>query len=148
MNNIAPIDILLVEDNANDAELAIRELKKTIPAEKIKHLEDGEQVLEYFKLKEPGQIKPHHSVLPRVILLDLKMPKIDGIQVLETIKADKDLRKIPVVVLTSSKEDPDLRRCYELGVNSYIVKPVEFKEFMAIISEIGIYWVNHNQKPV
>lgn len=148
MNKLEPIDIILVEDNINDAELALRVLKKNIPAEKIVHLEDGEQVLDYFNLRTPDQSKPHHSVLPKVILLDLKMPKIDGIQVLEAIKADEELKSIPIVVLTSSKEDPDLRRCYELGVNSYIVKPVEFKQFLEIVSDIGIYWVNHNQKPV
>lgn len=148
MNNLETIDILLVEDNVNDAELALRVLKKNLPNAKIKHLEDGEQVLEYFNLRHPDLSKPHPSSLPKVILLDLKMPKIDGLQVLEELKADPILRTIPIVVLTSSKEDPDLKRCYDLGVNSYIVKPVEFKQFMEIVSDIGAYWVNYNQKPV
>lgn len=148
MTNLNPIDIILVEDNVNDAELALRVLKKNIPAERIKHLEDGEQVFEYFNLKQSQEIQQHHSVLPKVILLDLKMPKIDGIQVLEAIKANPDLKTIPIVVLTSSKEDPDLKKCYELGVNSYIVKPVDFKQFMDVISDIGVYWVNYNQKPI
>lgn len=147
MNQIETIDILLVEDNFNDAELALRVLKKNFPFRKIVHLEDGEQVLDYFNLRQNQPNTYHHSILPKVILLDLKMPKIDGLQVLEILKKDNELKKIPIVVLTSSKEDPDLKRCYELGVNSYIVKPVEFKEFIQIISQIGVYWVNYNQKP-
>ncbi|MDP2388155.1 MAG: response regulator [Bacteroidota bacterium] len=140
------IEILLVEDNTGDAELTIRALRKSNMANKLVHLENGADALDYIFAEG---IYAHRNMdnLPRVILLDLNMPKINGIEVLQKIKSDERTKKIPVVVLTSSKEDPDIERCYELGVNSYIVKPVEFEKFMKAVGELGLYWLLLNQSP-
>ncbi len=141
------IEIVLVEDNPSDAEMTIRALKKSNLANKIIHLRDGAEALEF--IFGTGQYEGRNMDLrPKVILLDLKMPKVSGIEVLQKIKADQRTKTIPVVVLTSSKEDPDVRQCYELGVNSYIVKPVGFENFSKSISDLGFYWLalNHPQR--
>jgi two-component system response regulator len=139
--NVNEIEIVLVEDDPNDAEMTIRALRKSNVANRIVHLRDGAGALDFF-FGEAGQAKVH---IPRVVLLDLKMPKVDGKEVLRKLKSDARTRTIPVVVLTSSKEDPDVRACYELGVNSYIVKPVGFGDFSKTISDLGVYWMLLNQ---
>ena len=134
------VEILIVEDNPGDAELTIRALKKSHLANHVTHLVDGAEALDFFF--GAGQFSDRNlNNLPKVILLDLKMPKVDGLEVLRRLKSDARTRKIPVVILTSSDKDPDLKRCYELGANSYIVKPVELNNFVKIISEIGMYWL-------
>lgn len=144
MNHL--VEILLVEDNMSDAELTIRVLKKNNLANKLVHLEDGQEALDFI-FAEGNYSHRKIEDTPKVILLDLKMPKINGIQVLQKIKSDERTKKIPVVVLTSSKENPDIQECYLLGVNSYVVKPVAFEKFFDTISEIGLYWMTLNQPP-
>jgi len=140
------IEILLVEDNPSDAELTIRALKKSNIVNRLVHLKDGEEALEY--LFATGKFSDRNvSELPKVILLDLKMPKVGGLEVLKQIKSDSRTSMIPVVVLTSSNEDRDVVEGYKLGVNSYIVKPVEFENFAKTVSEIGMYWLLVNQPP-
>jgi two-component system, response regulator len=134
------IDILLIEDNENDAELAIRALQKNNVARNIIHLKDGEDALDF--LFGNGQYTGRNTNnKPRVILLDLKMPKISGLEVLEQIKSNELTKKIPVVMLTSSKEHPDVEKAYSLGANSYIVKPVDFDNFRQVVNDLGIYWL-------
>ena len=138
------VEILLVEDNMDDAEMTIHALRKNNLANKLIHMMDGEEALDF--LFGTGKfIGRDVSLKPRLILLDLKMPKVDGMEVLEKVKSNNATKKIPVVILTSSKEDPDVSRCYELGANSYIVKPVEFESFINAVSELGMYWMllNH-----
>lgn len=137
-------EIVLVEDNPDDARLAIRELKKNNLVNNILHLKDGEEALNYF-LGEDLQDK---SKLPRLILLDLKMPKVSGIEVLKKLRDNKLTKSIPVVVFTSSKEDRDIIETYKLCINSYIVKPVDFIKFAKVIKVIGYYWLLINQKPL
>lgn len=141
------VDILLVEDNGDDAELAIRELKKHNMANNLVHLSDGEQALDFIfatgKYSDSRVIE--HP--PKLILLDIQMPKVNGMQVLEKIKSDPRTKAIPVVILTSSKEDPDIHKCYALGANSYIVKPVNFEGFAQAIKHLGFYWLLLNQPP-
>lgn len=140
------VEILLVEDNMNDAEMAIRALKKNGLANKLVHLKDGAEALDFIFASGNYSERKIESG-PKVILLDLKMPKVSGIEVLQKIKNDERTKKIPVVVLTSSKEDPDIKECYRLGVNSYVVKPVQFEKFVKAISELGLYWAILNQPP-
>ncbi len=140
------IEILLIEDNMGDAELTIRALGKRNLANKLVHLENGADALDYL-FSEGIYIKRNPDNLPKVILLDLNMPKVGGIEVLQKIKADERTKKIPVVILTSSKEDPDIEKCYSLGANSYIVKPVEFDKFLKAVDELGLYWLLLNQPP-
>ena len=141
------IEILLVEDNLNDAELTIRALTKHKIANHIIHLKDGAEAIDF--LFGTGNYEGRDTDnKPKVILLDLKMPKVNGIEVLERIKADANTKTIPVVVLTSSKEHPDIEKCYRLGVNSYIVKPVEFQNFSKAVTELGLYWLLLNHPPV
>lgn len=142
------VDLLLVEDNSYDAELAIRELKKHRIANNLMHLKDGEQALEF--LFGTGKFEGVRNALhqPKLVLLDIQMPKVNGIQVLEIIRSDERTKATPVVILTSSKEDPDIQRCYALGVNSYIVKPVNFEGFSEAIRNLGFYWLLLNQPPV
>jgi two-component system response regulator len=138
------VDILLIEDNINDAELTIRALRKNNIANKIVHLQDGAVALDF--LFGNGQYQGRNvNYRPKLILLDLKMPKVDGIEVLEQIKSNELTKKIPVVMLTSSKELSDIDKSYLLGVNSYIVKPVNFENFHKTVNEMGIYWMIHNQ---
>ena len=140
------IEILLVEDSASDAEMTIRALKKSGLANRLLHLKNGAEALDFLFSKGEYAGSPIENI-PKVILLDLKMPKVNGIEVLMKIKADERTRKIPVVMLTSSQEDPDIKQCYDLGVNSYVVKPVEFGEFHKAISSLGLYWMIVNQPP-
>jgi len=138
------VEILLVEDNLNDAELAGRVLRKNNITNELIHLKDGAEAIDF--IFGTGSYKGRDiNNRPKVILLDLKMPKVDGIEVLRKIKENDLTKKIPVVILTSSKEDPDIRTCYELGANSYIVKPVEFDNFQKAVSDLGLYWLLLNQ---
>ena len=139
-------DILLVEDNPADAELAIRALRKSHIANSLLHLEDGEAVLNYIFCTGPFS-RRKISDIPKLILLDLKMPRISGLEVLQQIKSDERTKMIPVVLLTSSKEGSDISNGYKSGVNSYIVKPVEFESFVKAVSEMGLYWLLLNQPP-
>jgi two-component system response regulator len=142
------IDILLVEDNVDDAELTIRELKKHSMANKLFHVTDGEQALDFiFGNREPSAT-PEIVQRPKLILLDIQMPKLNGIEVLRRIKGDQRTHLTPVVILTSSREDPDIKKCYELGANSYIVKPVNFEKFAESIRNLGFYWLLLNQPPI
>lgn len=139
-------EIILVEDNPSDADLIKRALNKNNVANKILHLKDGQEVLQY--LFGEGQWKGRTTAnTPKVILLDLKMPKVSGIEVLKRIKSNQETMGIPVVVLTSSKEDPDIKECYKLGVNSYVVKPVGFEDFSRTVAQLGLYWLLINQQP-
>lgn len=140
------IEILLVEDNMNDAEMTIRALKKNNIANKLVHLKDGEEAIDFIFAQGMYADRDIENV-PKVILLDLKMPKVNGIEVLEKVKSDERTRKIPIVVLTSSSEDPDIQKCYSLGVNSYVVKPVKFEAFVQAVSELGMYWMLLNKPP-
>ena len=140
------IDILLVEDNASDAEMTLAALSQNNLANKMLHVKDGAEALDFI-FAEGKFSHRQKEQRPKVILLDLKMPKVNGIEVLARIRSDERTRTIPVVVLTSSKEDPDIKKCYDLGVNSYVVKPVEFGEFRRAISELGLYWMIVNQQP-
>ncbi|HEY1022852.1 MAG TPA: response regulator [Flavisolibacter sp.] len=141
------VEILLVEDNMSDAELVIRALRKVNLANHLIHLKDGEEALEF--IFATGQFAEREKAnVPKVILLDIKMPKVDGIEVLRQIKANSETRLIPVVIMTSSKEEQDMFRSYELGVNSFVVKPVGFNDFAKAVSELGLYWVLTNQVPI
>ena len=145
MENL-PVEILLIEDNIDDAELTIHALKKKNLGNNLTHLKDGEEALEF--LYATGKYAGRNlNLQPRMILLDLKMPKLNGMEVLEKVKTEPSTKKIPVVILTSSREDPDLIRCYELGANSYIVKPVDFESFVNAVAELGLYWIILNQIP-
>jgi len=135
------VEILFVEDNMNDAEMGIRALKKSALGAHVLHLQDGEEAIQFLF---SADIKN----LPKLILLDLKMPKIDGIEVLRRIKSDPARKVIPVVVMTSSREECDIVDSYKLGVNAYIVKPVDFDKFTKVISEIGSFWISVNQTPL
>jgi len=132
------IDILLVEDNMDDAGLTIRALKKNHLANNILHLQDGDEALNFF-------FSTSMLNLPKLILLDVKMPKVDGIEVLRKIKSDDNLKVIPVVMLTSSKEERDVIESYKLGVNAYIVKPVEFDHFIKAVADLGFFWMLLNE---
>jgi two-component system, response regulator len=140
------IEILLVEDNASDAEMTILALKKNNLANKLLHVKDGAEALDFI-FAEGKYADRSVENKPKVILLDLKMPKLNGIEVLQRIRDNERTKNIPVVVLTSSKEDPDIKKCYDLGVNSYVVKPVEFDDFQRAVSEVGLYWMIVNQQP-
>ena len=140
------VEILLVEDNPTDAELAIRALKKNNFANKLEWVKDGAEALDF--IFSTG-IYSGRTLLeqPKVILLDLRLPKVDGMEVLRRIKEDPRTKSIPVVVLTSSKEDRDIAESYELGVNSFISKPVEFEDFAKTVAELGLYWLLVNRPP-
>jgi len=140
------VDILLVEDNSSDAEMTVIALNQHNLTRKLLHVQNGAEALE-FVFAEGKYADRQIENKPKVILLDLKMPKVSGIEVLRKIRSDERTRNIPIVVLTSSKEDPDIQKCYDLGVNSYVVKPVEFDEFQKVISELGLYWMLVNQSP-
>jgi len=145
--NIDQIEIILVEDNMDDAALTKRAFKTHHLNNNLIHLKNGEEALNFIfeGAKYDGKV---FTSYPKVILLDLKMPKVNGIEVLEKLKADPKTKSIPVVILTSSSEDPDIKKCYELGANSYIVKPVEFDNFAKTVVELGLYWLllNKSQK--
>lgn len=140
------IEILLVEDNPTDAELTIRALKKKNLANKLVWVKNGAEALDF--LFATGEYADRSKEdLPKLVLLDLRMPKVDGLEVLQKIKTDERTRKIPVVILTSSKEDEDIVKSYKLGVNSYVSKPVEFDEFTKAVSTLGLYWILLNKPP-
>jgi two-component system response regulator len=146
MNGKGEVEILLVEDNPNDAELALRALRKNNLANNILVVTDGEEALDFvFARGAFSERKIENG--PKVILLDLKLPKVDGLEVLRAIKSDPHTKIIPVVVLTSSKEESDIVESYRLGVNSYIVKPVDFGKFVAAVRDLGLYWLLLNQAP-
>ncbi|NCU04536.1 MAG: response regulator [Chitinophagaceae bacterium] len=140
------LEILLVEDNMADAELTIRALNKAKIANSILHLKDGAEAIDYL-FGRGVYAERDISKLPRVILLDIKMPKVDGIEVLRQLKASERTKVIPVVMMTSSSEEKDIVSSYELGVNSYVVKPVGFEDFAKAVAELGLYWMLLN-KPV
>jgi two-component system response regulator len=140
------VEILLVEDNPNDAELAIRALKKSHLTNSVIRVCDGEEALDYIFAR--GHFKSRNRFnIPKLILLDLKLPKIDGLEVLKILKTDPVTKLIPVVALTSSREENDMIESYRLGVNSYIVKPVNFDKFIDSVRDIGLYWLLLNQQP-
>jgi len=139
-------EILIIEDNPNDAELMVRSLKKNHLANNLIVIDDGQEALDYISSKGK-YVNRNIQEPPKVIFLDLKLPKVDGLEVLKELKSNKTTKKIPVVVLTSSKEDPDITKAYELGANSYVVKPVDFEDFIKTLSQIGMYWIAVNEKP-
>lgn len=141
--NRKSIDVILIEDDQGDAEMIIRALKKNMPNVELVHVEDGAAAIDI--IFGQGEYSGQGPRIPQMVILDLNMPKMDGPHVLKNIRYDERTRRIPVVVLTSSKEDSDLGRCYDLGVNSYIVKPVEYQHFTETISEISHYWLELNQ---
>jgi two-component system, response regulator len=143
MEQFEHVEILLVEDNALDAELSIAALKGDRVANTITWVRDGEEALEY--LFRMGRYAERSDVPPRLVLLDLKMPKVSGIEVLKAIKTDERLKRIPVVVMTSSQEETDLAKTYELGVNSYVVKPLDFSAFADVTRQAGFYWLAINR---
>jgi len=138
------ITILLVEDNPDDVELTIHALEKNNITNPVKIVRDGQEALDYLFYK--GKYANSKHDLPNLILLDLKLPKVDGIEVLKEIKYDRKLKLIPVVVLTSSKEESDIVKSYDLGVNSYIRKPVDFDQFVETVKQIGFYWLLINEQ--
>ena len=144
MDTAGEVEILLVEDNPNDAELTLRALKKQKVTNKVFLVKDGAEALEFIFATGAYAGRKAHCA-PKVILLDLKLPKVDGLEVLRKIKSEDRTKVIPVVVLTSSKEERDVVESYKLGVNSYIVKPVDFDKFVNAVSEVGLYWLllNH-----
>lgn len=141
------VEIILVEDKRSDAEMTIRAIRKNKIGNNIIHLPDGKEALDFLFGKGEYEGRDVQQK-PKVILMDLKMPRVDGIEALEQLKSNELTKKIPVVILTSSKENPDIERCYALGVNSYIVKPVAFDAFMKVVSDLGLYWIVHNQPAV
>jgi CheY-like chemotaxis protein len=138
--------ILLAEDNQNDVELTLAALSENNLANRVEVAKDGVEVLEYLRCI--GKHSQRKKGNPAVILLDIKMPRMDGIEVLEKIRSDSRLKMIPVVMLTSSREEPDLKKCYELGANAYVVKPVDFKEFMDAVKQLGVFWAIINEVPL
>jgi two-component system response regulator len=146
MNETNEIEILLVEDNQDDLDMALRALRKANLTNRIQAVRDGTEALEFI-FCEGAFTGRRFENPPKVILLDLKLPKIDGMDVLKRIKNDPRTKMIPVVILTSSKEQRDVIESYNLGVNSYIVKPVNFEQFAMAVQELGMYWLLHNQPP-
>ena len=141
MNGLETLPLLLVEDNPRDAELTLRAFRKNNLANNVLVAHDGVEALEIV-FSRTGADRP------RVILLDLKLPKLDGLEVLRRLKSDERTRAIPVVVVTSSNQDPDIKTAYDLGANSYVVKPVDFEAFMKTMSDLGFYWLVVNQVTV
>lgn len=146
MNDPNVIELLIVEDNPQDLELAMRALGKAKLANHVQITRDGAEALDFI-FCEGAHAARSRLAAPKVILLDLKLPKVDGLEVLKRLKGDPRTRSIPVVVVTSSKEQRDVVESYALGVNSYIVKPVNFEQFSAAVRELGVYWLVRNQPP-
>ena len=146
MTDLERIELLLAEDNAADAEMTLRALRKNNLANTVHWVKDGEEALDYMFCRNAYAGRSPGSP-PKLVLLDIKMPKVDGIEVLRRLKSDATTRSIPVVVMTSSNEERDVMESYRLGVNSYIVKPVEFDSFMETVTKIGLYWVLTNRMP-
>lgn len=147
MNDLGAVEILLVEDNPRDAELTIRALKKKNLANNLFHVEDGVEALDFLFARGRYEGRDINDA-PKVVLLDLKLPRINGLEVLSAIRADERTQTIPVVIVTSSAEDPDVKTAYQLGANSYVIKPVQFDSFMEAMTKLGVYWlmVNHPVK--
>jgi two-component system, response regulator len=145
MNQYQHVEILLVEDSAADAEMTLRTLKRRSIANDIEWVRDGVEALEFLRCE--GAWATRRPVQPRLVLLDLKMPRMDGLEVLRELKSDARTRHVPVVMMTSSREEGDLVASYSLGVNSYIVKPVDFDQFAETVAQVGMYWVLANQTP-
>jgi CheY-like chemotaxis protein len=145
MNGYQQVEILLVEDSTADAEMTLRTLKKRGIANNVEWVRDGVDALDWIHCR--GTYEDRTNGHPKLVLLDLKMPRMDGLQLLEAMKADASTRYIPVVMMTSSREEGDLLASYGLGVNSYVVKPVDFTEFAERIAQIGMYWMIANQTP-
>lgn len=143
--NYQQVEILLVEDSSADAEMTLRTLKRRGIANSVEWVRDGVEALDWLHCRDTyaGRVNGH----PKLVLLDLKMPRMDGLQLLEAMKSDPYTRSIPVVMMTSSREEGDLLASYGLGVNSYVVKPVDFAEFAERIAQIGMYWMIANQTP-
>lgn len=145
--NMHSVELLMAEDNETDAELTIRELKKHNMANNLVHVRNGEEVLDFIYGRGRFAAREGSRNFPKMILLDIQMPRVNGLEVLKQIKSDPQTQSIPVVILTSSKENPDIKKCYELGANSYIVKPVNFEGFAEAIRNLGLYWLLLNQPP-
>jgi two-component system, response regulator len=145
MTGFEQVEILLVEDNPTDAELTMRALRKKNLANNLIWVKDGAEALDFLACR--GEYANRGNGTPKLILLDLKLPKVDGIDVLRTIKAEAGTSSIPVVMLTSSNEERDIVKSYALGVNSYIVKPVDFEKFLEMVSQVGLYWSLVNKVP-
>jgi two-component system, response regulator len=141
------VEVLLVEDNIHDAEMTIRALRKVNLANNLVHVKDGEEALEFIFAQGKFSNR-QQSDQPKVILLDIKMPKVDGIEVLKQLKSRESTKSIPIVIMTSSKEEQDIINSYQLGVNSYVVKPVDFEGFARAVSQLGMYWLLTNQPPL
>lgn len=137
--------ILLAEDSAKDVELTLEALDEYNLANQVKVVKDGVEAMEYLRYE--GAYKTREPGIPAVLLLDIKMPRMNGIEVLREIRSDPDLKLLRVVMLTSSREEPDLKTCYELGVNAYVVKPVDFNDFIEAIKQVGIFWAMINELP-
>ncbi len=142
MNKSDEVEVVVVEDDPNDAELIMRVLKKHNLANRVVLLTDGEQAVDFI-VGKPGKSGRTHT--PKVVLLDIKLPKVDGIEVLKTMKTNERTKNIPVVILTSSREERDIVAAYELGVNSYVTKPIKFDDFANAVSELGLYWMLLNK---
>lgn len=139
-------EVLLVEDNLNDVELTLRALKKNNFANTIRVISDGEEALDYFFAT--GKYSDRDiNLTPKLVILDLKLPKVDGLEILRRVKSDDRTKSIPIVILTSSKEERDIVEGYKLGANSFIVKPVDFEKFIAMVKELGMYWLLLNEPP-
>ncbi len=143
MNELKPI--LLAEDNPNDTELTLEALADNNLVNRVSHVKDGVEAMEYLRCE--GEYRDRQPGNPAVIILDIKMPRMNGIEVLQAIRADPELMHIPVVILTSSREEQDLIQSYELGINAYVVKPVKFSEFIDAVKQVGIFWALLNELP-
>ncbi len=144
MSDMNAVEILIVEDDPRDAELTLRALKKNNLANNVYVAEDGQVALDFFFCKGTFSNRSFQNP-PKVVLLDLKLPKVNGLEVLRLVKADKRTSYIPIVIVTSSREEPDIIEAYKLGVNSYVVKPVDFDKFVNAMSSLGLYWLLVNQ---
>jgi two-component system, response regulator len=146
ITNLDPVQILIVEDNPNDAELTMRALKKHNLINEVYIAQDGKEALDFIFAE--GQFSSRSVARPlKVIFLDLKLPKLSGLEVLTKIKSDPRTKKLPVVIVTSSKEDPDIRAAYDLGANGYVVKPVDFNSFVKVMQNTGLFWLLVNEPP-
>jgi two-component system response regulator len=145
MPDLDAVEILLVEDNATDAELTMRALRRNNLANNLVWVKDGQEALDFVYCAGPYASRANHH--PKLILLDLKLPKVDGIEVLRRLKGDELTRRIPVVMVTSSSEERDIVESYDLGVNSYLVKPVDFGQFVEVVAQGGLYWAVLNRTP-
>ena len=146
MNELEEVEILIVEDNVNDAEMALRALKRNNLTNHVLVVTDGEEALDFIFARGKHENRKNYE-RPRMVLLDLKLPKVDGMEVLKAMKENSETRIIPVIILTSSREECDLIDSYRLGVNSYIVKPVDFDKFVKAVHDLGMYWLLLNQQP-